>query len=376
MKHISSLISVLLLVGCYSSLFGQVYSNPIASTGNTFSGTIVCEKPTRYYSEITQDSVVEFTADNVNSEYGGEAVVRIAGNAIDSVKFTGFDYVYGFSPNMALDSGTYEIYFRSAPEGMTAEFPSASIIALSVGETDPTNVVCDTCLLYDPFLAIDAMDDSTRTEIGGGVQRIDSRAPGTVSLIQNTSSARPENVNDTLVFVKSSEEFMSANSVAGTIDGNDTPYSYAAVFKFTSLPATDFNYLWGAGSSTDADPVSAYSAKSGSNGGQWQLARRDDTGTQGKVDYGARDTSWHVLAVSFSGTAITVYLDGTKVVNGSASNVGVQTMDIFTVGAINAAAVASFSDLKLLDLYMYDSALSDAQLESISNDLNLEHSIY
>jgi hypothetical protein len=124
---------------------------------------------------------------------------------------------------------------------------------------------------------------------------------------------------------------LNANGLAAGVAGADMPYTDIVSVKLTNTAA--YYAFTGAGRSSSAVPRirnNAYSSVTA-----WGTNRRDDAAAGADIYGGTIDTNTHVVTFLFTGTALTVRVDGVTVVNGTALDKGTLTLDTWSMGAVD-----------------------------------------
>lgn len=148
------------------------------------------------------------------------------------------------------------------------------------------------------------------------------------------------------------------NGAAGFMSGSDKPCTLLMAYKLRSVATSVF--LGGWSRSSSSNPFYLI----GNESTRWQTDRRDDAASRTTNNRQASDTSAHVLALTFTGTADTLSIDGTPYVSDPmADDKGTMTIDRFTMGAVALAGTpAGFSQLDLGELIIWQNVLAAADL--------------
>jgi hypothetical protein len=110
--------------------------------------------------------------------------------------------------------------------------------------------------------------------------------------------------------------------------GSDVPFSIWCVAKQINTAAN--HCIWSVHRAASINPLISNQLDSVSD---YRAERRDDALTVINRTGGTVDTNPHVIGVIFPGTTVSVYVDGTTVINTQAMDVGVLTLDSFAIGA-------------------------------------------
>jgi hypothetical protein len=163
--------------------------------------------------------------------------------------------------------------------------------------------------------------------------------------------------------------------------GHDLPFSFAVVFKPKAIGVT-FPVLF---SHTDTDGVSRprTTVNWGGASEHLQFLKRSDTyptDPQDFIEYtGAGITvDWHILTGFCTGTALTVYWNGVKIVDAVAFDTLTQSLiDNFTLGFLHQNSVAgNFADIYLKEFAFQFANVGDTRVQAWNTDLNSLYSVY
>jgi hypothetical protein len=136
-------------------------------------------------------------------------------------------------------------------------------------------------------------------------------------------------------------QYMTANSLAAGVTGNDLPWSMCLAFKFETAATNKVVFAFSDTSNTLRYHILQTTTSTGT---KYSIFRNDGTTTVNAiVTTPAVDTSTHVMTILFTGTAVTIRLDGvTTSVNAASHNVGSVTLTKATLGAFVGASAVSF----------------------------------
>lgn len=125
------------------------------------------------------------------------------------------------------------------------------------------------------------------------------------------------------------DDLLSANGIATTLTGSDKPFTMFEVCKLTDVSGFyDFASLT---STTTTTPVHELLAE---NTPRYESYRRDDGNATVDVLLGTPNTNWHLVLWVFGGTQVELFVDGVQVGSATAQNVGVMTVDRYTIGGL------------------------------------------
>lgn len=175
-----------------------------------------------------------------------------------------------------------------------------------------------------------------------------------------TAASSGINGNPFLAFSSASSQYMTANGAATTFSGSDKPFSLAIVFKKTTNSGTQNYFALGRASSTT--PVHQLYTNGSSN---YAFYRRDDASSSVTTGAGTPDTSTHVVTVVFTGTDISIWVDGTNVVSAFAANVGTATFDTVGIGAWSSTSILQPFNGAIGEVILHDSALGTTDRQTI-----------
>lgn len=226
-------------------------------------------------------------------------------------------------------------------------------------------------LADDPGLIEGWWDIENTTTIDTGVS-VWAGVLGFANLVQATGGAQPARNatgwNGALYSLDfdGSDDFMTADAIAGELDGADVPFTWAWAGQLLTAGANGDTQM-GITSGTDNDPRHVVNRPLGA---AWQVVRvQDDGASPATQSGGTLDANRHHFVLSFNGTAITLYVDGAKAINGAAMDVGALTVTRFTVGCLRRITNASFTDMRVGELWILDYACDDAREAEIRADL-------
>lgn len=183
---------------------------------------------------------------------------------------------------------------------------------------------------------------------------------------QATSSKRPlykVGIQNSLaaVLFDGTDDVLTANSLAATFTGNDKPSTVVMVFRKTSNSGSQAFFSFGnSGLSSNYHYLfitgGAYNEERSSGG----VAARSG---------GTPDTSAHIISNVFTGTALSVLIDGSAVINNQGFDTASITFDQFALGALARISMSEFLAGYLMEVAVYDSALSTTDRQSVESYL-------
>lgn len=163
------------------------------------------------------------------------------------------------------------------------------------------------------------------------------------------------------VVLNGSSQYLSVNSLASLMSGDDNAVTVMVVAKFITNDAA-YRTLWAFGNSGNATPV-AYCTKTATAGGGMRLHKHDDaTGLITQTGSLATDTSAHTFCAVIPGTTASDWTNGKPDLSSVAYNVGTTTLDMLTIGALKyGAAITGYANLAVVEVRVWNRALTTAE---------------
>ncbi len=128
-------------------------------------------------------------------------------------------------------------------------------------------------------------------------------------------------------------DFLAGDGANATpFSGDDVAHTLYCVFRLVNVAGT--YGFFGFGNSADADSLHYIRSDAATS---YTVLRRDDAGSLNSRTGGTPNTNAHVLSLVFTGTVVTVRLDGIQLVSNTL-NVGLTTLDRFTLGGLRRNA--------------------------------------
>ena len=159
-----------------------------------------------------------------------------------------------------------------------------------------------------------------------------------------------------MVTLNGTSQYLTIDGIASAISGEDKPFSIALVYQFTANTA-NYAVLWAANRSATSTPKFEFYKLNTVNGAFQQYNQDDGAGTA-SANAGTSGTSTRVLVCSYTGTVFSSWLNGSIAHNAVAANVGVRTLDLFTVGALRRGGTASvFAPVRICEAVGWSSAI-------------------
>lgn len=176
-------------------------------------------------------------------------------------------------------------------------------------------------------------------------------------LATTTYPAHPGANGKRAAFFDGVDDHLINDALATSLTGTDTPMTVIAVAR--SLNNTNNTVLFGLGRNSTSTPLDLLRFNSG---GFKNNARRDDASSLATANFGASNTNLEVLSKVFSGTDVSLYVNGA--ISGTANqsaNVGAMSLDRATIMARSAGGtVSEYTSGYLLAMVVFNVALSAA----------------
>lgn len=217
-------------------------------------------------------------------------------------------------------------------------------------------------------------DDAT--VVSGAVSVIPNRVlAGINPLVQATAGSRPAYEATGWLgsypsfLLDGVDDYLTANGLAGYVSGSDLPWAVAMSMQPVTVYDKDF-FSFGK-STIDAQYMKIY----GDAGANLDTFRHDDAAASA-FNQGAITDARHILIVSFSGTALSAWVDGVITINAGACNVAAFTVDQFTLGALGRTTYQNFSNYRCREFVMIKRALTAAQVARLNASLESRSPTY
>jgi hypothetical protein len=221
-------------------------------------------------------------------------------------------------------------------------------------------------------------DDFTLTEIPGYALCPNLVTPGTYDgtqvLASNMLLANPTGWNGGLGAEAVAAEGlqMLSHAIGSDVFGRlvqDTPFTVALLSQWTSN--TNGQRLLGAGRLADNKPWQEIYNLSG----VWRTAKADDAGTSSSNNDGAIDLNRHSFIWAHHGTTETAWLDKVvTAINGSPSDRGLTTLDLFSLGSQSDGGVyASPADAMYVEVWFATTDCDLATAQAIHDFWVIKH---
>jgi len=157
-----------------------------------------------------------------------------------------------------------------------------------------------------------------------------------------------------------SSDYLLCNALASAFTGNDTPVSAFAVYRPATTAGQQAVFCAGNSSTALRQVMHDYGT-----GSAFRIFKRDDAMAQVIATTSLSPVSTPVMmSMSCAGTTLKAWKDGASFYNG-AFDVGVTTLNTFTLGCRAAAALNNFFSGDIAEIIIYSRGLSDAEVNSI-----------
>ncbi|MDH5721826.1 MAG: sialate O-acetylesterase [Alphaproteobacteria bacterium] len=221
--------------------------------------------------------------------------------------------------------------------------------------------------LADLVFWINPADGSTITQSSNLVSQINDLSSNgfhatSISADRPLTNAATMNGQNALSF--DGTTFLTSDSLSTYPNGNDKPFSMHLTFKANSTAGTQV--IAGFGVSSGANPLFWF----GISGGNFTFTKRDDSGLQSITTIAAADLENHTVSILHTGLAVTIWLDGLKVIDSAASDVGLVSLNQFTIGALrrNIGEEQNFTGL-IGEILVFNRFNSLSETKTIQNIL-------
>lgn len=171
------------------------------------------------------------------------------------------------------------------------------------------------------------------------------------------SSVKPTLTTDGVSF--DGGDWLGANGLASIASGDDVPFSVIAKMHFTSISGSNRWLSW---SNSGAGPLNYEHGFTGITGpNRHNSIRIDNVGGTSSVNNVTvlSLTNFETVTYIFSGTTISLWVNGTQTLNSVAHNVGTITLNQVTIGARRRTAADLFFTGLIRSLVIVSGAISD-----------------
>lgn len=160
------------------------------------------------------------------------------------------------------------------------------------------------------------------------------------------------------VVLNGTTQYLHANGVASAISGDDKPFSFAMVFQAAN--ASGYYGYFDLAHSASAGKLSFY--KNLATAGAFVAYAQGDSAAGVQDLQATNNGNKRVMVVSYTGTALTSWIDNVKRHNAAALNVPAKTLNRFSIGALlSGGTPGNFANMSFVVAQAWDIALSDAE---------------
>jgi hypothetical protein len=168
-----------------------------------------------------------------------------------------------------------------------------------------------------------------------------------------------------------SSQYLSAHAVASAFTGTDKPASAFHVSKVNNNIA--FMGIAALGNSVTNN--SLFVLGDYFNNNSLNCGKRDDANIAGITQGGVAGTNQNLISAITNGTTMNVYLQASAVISNLNCDVGLLTLDRFTIGAHERVAVGSYLNGFVQEVIYYPSDLASSRL-AIESNINAHYAIF
>lgn len=248
----------------------------------------------------------------------------------------------------------------SAVNALGTSTPSSTVSSTPTAAFAPDSVA-------NLLLWLDASDSGTVTLNGSDVAQLDDKSTNGYDFVQGTASLQPAlssgglNGLDCLTFTGA--EYLDGSSNAALLSalaGEDVAYSIHVAVQPEDGVTT--KVVWYTGTSN----LQFHNLQARSGG--WRSHIRSASPiTDAITNFGAQDNNIHVISIVRTAGTISVWYDGTKVVNGDTANVNSIALDAMFLGAFSAGSNNFIGNVG--EFILYTGTTSDSDVESLQTYL-------
>lgn len=176
-----------------------------------------------------------------------------------------------------------------------------------------------------------------------------------------------DGINSTPCLVFTGAHWLAADAIATALSGTDVAFSLAFYGALADLLA-DYVFI-GAGKTDNAQPIILQDFQLSTV--KFRHFRRSNSGSADSVEklLSAADTSIHLFAISYTGTALTLRIDGAVYLDNVALDlVGALTLNTFTLGALRRSTTSAYLKGKIGDVVLESGVAWDAAVAGQMED--------
>ncbi len=205
-----------------------------------------------------------------------------------------------------------------------------------------------------------------RADLGltvGDVETWPDQSGNARDLTQSDSAQRPSYSTSSFnsshgVTFDGVDEILAVTGYNGAIDADDAPWTAVLALKWEAVAADKGGFAFG--NSASNSYFHQYRSD-GALGNAHAVRRRGSPGDdQANGTATLLDTAPHILSIVFTGTAVSLYQDGTvdAMIDGAAQDVGTFDIDNLALGGKLGTAEGDYGNLTIAEFICYASALS------------------
>jgi hypothetical protein len=345
---------------------------------STFSGSLIKLDGTGRYPALTMSANLSITFAESGHEEGNSKIFKLITNGSYTLTFVkpsaiGLDLPLSFTNTGILASGRYlfqasfvdgqiEVTWDQRQEVSDVIFSTEIAADTGVGDfhTSASSI--------EATGSLSGSDIITATSIGGSVQL-------TGGLFGGTNRPSLDTGNGWVHFDKANSEVLGNNgSFASAIAGLDLPFSFASVIKINTLDSNFYNtFTFG-----DSASANGYLTNGISNINQGYFRKRQcSSAVDIETTNYALTTNFRIVTGFCTGTAITVYQDGVKIIDAEAFNNGtLSCIDQFAIGCLARNSYVLFTDMDIKEFAFLHSNVGDGRVQAWNTNLNALYSVY
>ena len=188
--------------------------------------------------------------------------------------------------------------------------------------------------------------------------------------IVSSGSLQTLNTKPALSF-NGSSQYLSAHAVASAFSGTDKPASAFHVSKVNN----NTNFMSVAALGNSATNNSLFVLGDYFNNNSINSGKRDDANNNKITQAGTPGTVQNLISATTNGTSINGYLQSTAIVSNFNCDVGLLTLNRFTIGAHERVSIGSYVNGFIQEVIYYPSDLASSRL-AIESNINAHYGIY
>jgi hypothetical protein len=158
-------------------------------------------------------------------------------------------------------------------------------------------------------------------------------------------------------------EFMRQSAIATLLSGSDTPFTMAIDCHVLTVAANDV--LAGLGNDDVVGAPFHLLRTHASTGASWQTTRVGDTGSTLTTQAGTTSTGVHRLIMVFDGSFVSLWDNGTKIIDQAGLDAEAATFDNFTIACRILQSAGNFMHAAYRRVAVSSTAISDANVATL-----------